>query len=65
MPRRVHDLAKEWGIEPKELTTRLEKMGLRNKRFSLIADDGVVKAINVESKPGVNESGAAHILGQL
>lgn len=40
-------------------------MGLRNKRFSLIAEDGVVKAVNVESKPGVNESGAAHILGQL
>ncbi|MDQ2634194.1 MAG: peroxiredoxin [Pseudomonadota bacterium] len=40
-------------------------MGLRNKRFSLIAEDGVVKAINVESKPGVNESSAAHILQQL
>jgi peroxiredoxin len=40
-------------------------MGQRNKRFSLIAEDGVVKVINVESKPGVNESGAAHILGQL
>ena len=36
-----------------------------NKRFSLVAEDGVVKAINVESKPGVNESGAAQILGQL
>ena len=40
-------------------------MGQRNKRFSLVAEDGVVKAINVESKPGVNESSAAHILGQL
>jgi peroxiredoxin len=40
-------------------------MGLRNKRFSLIAEDGVVKAINVETKPGVNESGAATILEQL
>jgi peroxiredoxin len=40
-------------------------MGIRNKRFSLIAEDGVVKSINVETKPGVNESGAAHILGQL
>ncbi|MEW9806929.1 peroxiredoxin [Mesorhizobium marinum] len=40
-------------------------MGLRNKRFSLIAVDGVVKAINVETKPGVNESGAATILEQL
>ena len=40
-------------------------MGHRNKRFSLIAQDGVVKSINVESKPGVNESGAATILEQL
>ena len=40
-------------------------MGLRNKRFSLIAEDGKVKALNVESKPGVNESGAAQILEQL
>lgn len=40
-------------------------MGFRNKRFSLIAEDGVVKAINVETKPGVNESGAATILEQL
>lgn len=40
-------------------------MGVRNKRFSLIAEDGVVTALNIESKPGVNESGAAHILGQL
>jgi len=40
-------------------------MGVRNRRFSLIAEDGVVKAINVETKPGVNESSAAHILGQL
>jgi peroxiredoxin len=40
-------------------------MGHRNKRFSMIVDDGAVKSINVESKPGVNESGAATILEQL
>ena len=40
-------------------------MGFRSKRFSMIVDDGKVTAVNVESKPGVNESGAAHILGQL
>jgi glutaredoxin/glutathione-dependent peroxiredoxin len=40
-------------------------MGTRSRRFSLIAEDGVVKAINVESKPGVNETGAAQILDQL
>ncbi|RUU08616.1 peroxiredoxin, partial [Mesorhizobium sp. M6A.T.Ca.TU.002.02.2.1] len=40
-------------------------MGLRSKRFSMIVDDGKVIALNVETKPGVDESGAAHILGQL
>ncbi|MBZ9674147.1 peroxiredoxin [Mesorhizobium sp. ES1-1] len=40
-------------------------MGLRSKRFAMIVDDGKVTALNVETKPGVDESGAAHILGQL
>src|SRR5690606_29726824 len=37
-------------------------MGLRNKRFSLIAEEGMVKTINVESKPGVNKSSTARTL---
>ncbi|HEY6633176.1 MAG TPA: peroxiredoxin [Rhizobiaceae bacterium] len=40
-------------------------MGHRTRRFSLIAEDGVVKSINVETKPGVSESSAAKILEQL
>lgn len=40
-------------------------MGTRSRRFSLITEDGIVKTINVETKPGVNESGAATILEQL
>ncbi len=40
-------------------------MGLRSKRFSMIVDNGKVTALNVETKPGVDTSGAAHILGQL
>ncbi len=40
-------------------------MGLRNKRFSMIVDDGVVKQLNVEDKSGVNVSGAETILEQL
>ena len=40
-------------------------MGLRSKRFSMIVDDGKVLAVNVETKPGVAESGAAKILEQL
>jgi peroxiredoxin len=40
-------------------------MGHRSKRFSMILENGVVKRINVEDKPGVNVSGAETILEQL
>ena len=40
-------------------------MGRRSRRFSMIVDDGKVAALNVEAKPGVNESGAGNILSQL
>ena len=40
-------------------------MGLRSRRFSMIVDHGKVTALNVETKPGVDTSGAAHILSQL
>jgi peroxiredoxin len=40
-------------------------MGLRNKRYSMIVNNGVVQQINVEDKSGVNVSGADTILTQL
>jgi peroxiredoxin len=40
-------------------------MGVRSKRFSMIVDDGKVTALNIETQPGVNESGAAKTLEQL
>src|SRR6478736_1908629 len=30
-------------------------MGIRSKRYSMLVDDGVVKKINIEEKPGVVE----------
>lgn len=39
--------------------------GRRSRRFSMIVDDGRVTALNVETKPGVSESGADKILAQL
>lgn len=43
----------------------LPGMGERSRRYSMIVEDGVVKALNVEDKPGVNVSGAETILTQL
>lgn len=40
-------------------------MGMRSKRYSMIVDNGVVKQLNVETKSGVNVSGAETILEQL
>ena len=40
-------------------------MGVRNKRYSMIVDNGVVKKLNVEEKSGVNVSGADTILTLL
>lgn len=40
-------------------------MGVRSKRYSMIVEDGVVTALNVEDKPGVNVSGADSVLEQL
>ncbi len=40
-------------------------MGQRSKRYSMIVENGVVKALNVEDKSGVNVSGADTILTQL
>ncbi len=40
-------------------------MGERSRRYSMIVDNGVVRTLNVEDKPGINVSGADTILSQL
>lgn len=40
-------------------------MGMRSSRYSMLVEDGVVKTLNVEDKPGVNVSGANTILAQI
>lgn len=56
------EFAKAVGLE-KDLA--VAGMGLRSSRYSMIVDNGVVKALNVEEKSGVNVSGAETILQQL
>ena len=41
-------------------------MGVRSRRYSLIADDGRIVALNVEDGPGeATKSGAANLMSQL
>lgn len=41
-------------------------LGVRSKRYSMIVDDGVVKALNIEESPGKADlSGADNLLKQL
>ena len=40
-------------------------MGERSRRYSMLVEDGVVKTLNVEDKPGLNVSDAGTILTQL
>lgn len=56
------DFARKVGLD-KDLAAA--GMGLRSSRYSMIVENGVVKALNVEDKPGVNVSGAETILTQL
>ena len=57
------DFAKAIGMD---VDLSVANMGIRSKRFSMIVEDGIVKAVNIEEAPGVAElSGAAAILDQL
>lgn len=49
-----------------EADLRVSGLGMRSKRFAMIVEDGVVKALGVEDSPGQAEkSSAASILEQL
>lgn len=56
------DFAKQLGLDA---SLAAFGMGIRNKRFSMIVNNGVVGQVNVEEKSGVNISGADTILEQL
>lgn len=57
------DFAKAIGLE---FDLSGNGMGVRSKRYSMLIEDGVVKQLNLETKPGtVEESGGEKLLSQL
>jgi len=57
------DFAKSIGLEMDGAPSGL---GIRSKRYAMLLDDGVVKALHVEEKPGIaQESSAERLLADL
>jgi peroxiredoxin len=56
------DFARKLGLE---FDLAQAGMGKRSRRYSMIVENGIVKALNIEEKPGVNVSGADTVLQQL
>ena len=55
--KRIHELSKEWNIEPKDLVAKLEKLGVHGKRSQSSLTDDEVERLRVElgseEKPSV------------
>jgi peroxiredoxin len=56
------DFARKLGLD---IDLSRSGMGLRSRRYSMIVEDGIVRRLNVEEKPGVNVSGVETLLAQL
>jgi translation initiation factor IF-2 len=57
MSKRIHELAKEWGVSPKDMLARAEKLGIRGKRSqSSLSDeeaDSIKEDMGLTPRPAV------------
>jgi len=52
------EFAKKVGLD---IDLSVRGMGIRSRRYSMIVEDGVVKALNIEEAPQVDKSSAANL----
>src|SRR5207237_8644629 len=45
MSKRIHELAREWNVQPKDLVAGLEKLGIRGKRSQSSLTDEEVQRV--------------------
>ncbi|HSD11090.1 MAG TPA: translation initiation factor IF-2 N-terminal domain-containing protein, partial [Candidatus Binatia bacterium] len=66
--RRVHELAKEWNVDTKDLIARLEKIGLRGRRSqSSMSEEEIQRAmqeLGFGPKPTVTIGGERMVTGE-
>ena len=67
MPKRIHELARDWGIQPKDLVAKLDELGVRGKRSqSSLTDDEVTRLetrLGLGPKPTVTV-GSERVVGE-
>src|SRR5437763_1475086 len=62
MSKRIHELAKEWNVPPKDLIAGLEKVGIRGRRSqSSLTDDEVQQAREAPAARTAPEPAPEHV----
>ena len=68
MSKRIHELAKEWGVQPKDVIAAAEQLGLKGKRSqSTVTDDEVARlrqALGLSGRPAQATVGAERVVAE-
>jgi translation initiation factor IF-2 len=68
MSKRIHELAKEWGVQPKDVVTAAEQLGMKGKRSqSTLTDDEVARlrqALGLAPRPAQVTLGTERVVAE-
>ena len=52
--KRIHELAKDWGVDTRQVLTRLEEQGIHGKKAQSTLTDHEIALAQLETLTGVN-----------
>ena len=68
MSKRIHELAKEWGVQPKDVIAAADQLGMKGKRSqSTVTDDEVARlrqALGLSGRPAQVTVGAERVVAE-